>query len=147
MSKLSRRSIVSAAALPALTVPAVARALPTDDDVELKRLGVRFLKAKADWDAAVAEGDDKKVTDTSARIAELMPPIFSCTATTRDGLAVQAAAAALACRELWDDEGEWATREDPSWMVERPFIEAVCRFAGVAHPLVRDVEEAPNVEG
>jgi hypothetical protein len=147
MSKLSRRSLVSAAALPALTVPAVALALPTDEDVELKRLGVRLLKAKTDYEAALAEEDDEKVTNAGRRIGELMPPIFSCTATTRDGLAVQAAAAALACAELWDDHGEWATSEDPSWMVERPFIEAVCRFAGVAHPVIRDVEGKPNVKG
>ena len=44
MSKLSRRSLVSsAAALPALAVPAVASALPAGADIELQQLGVRLL--------------------------------------------------------------------------------------------------------
>jgi hypothetical protein len=139
MSKISRRSIVSsAAALPALTVPAVGGALPTDADLELKQLGVRLLKEKKTFDALCANSnpDDKEVDAAMGRMAALMPPIFSRTATTRDGLAVQAAAAASACRELWDDVGDWSTAEHPSWEVERPFIEAVCRYTGVAHPVV-----------
>jgi hypothetical protein len=89
-------------------------------------------------DAALASRQDKQVDDAMHRVAALMPLIFSLTATTRDGLAVQAAAAASACRELWDDAGGWATSEHPSWEVERPFIEAVCRYTGVAHPVVPD---------
>jgi hypothetical protein len=140
MSKLSRRSLVSSAAtLPALAVPAVASALPAEGDLELKQLGVRLLKANRDLNAILANPhhQDKEVDDAMGRIAALMPPIFSLTATTRDGLAVQAAAAASACRELWDDIGGWATSDHPSWMVERPFIEAVCRHTGVTHPVVR----------
>jgi hypothetical protein len=144
MSKLSRRSLVaSAASLPALAAPAVASASPSDADVELKQLGVRLLKANRDFDAVFAKPHfpDKEVDDAMGRIATLMPPIFSLTATTRDGLAVQAAAAASACRELWDDAGDWSTVEHPSWKVERPFLEAVCRYTGVAHPIVPDQPE------
>jgi hypothetical protein len=139
MSKLSRRSLVSSAAtLPALAVPAVASALPAEGDLELKQLGVRLLKENRNFDTLCADPnpDDNAVNEASGRIAALMPPIFSRTATTRDGLAVQAAAAAIACRELWDGIGDWSSAEDPSWQVERPFIEAVCRHTGVAHPVV-----------
>ena len=149
MSKLSRRSLVSSAAtLPVLAVPAVASALPSSPDVELQQLGVRLLKENRNFDALCADPnpDDKEVYEASGRIAALMPPIFSRTATTRDGLAVQAAAAAIACRELWDGVGDWSTAEHPSWQVERPFIEAVCRYTGVAHPAVTDEsEDAPQI--
>jgi hypothetical protein len=144
MSKLSRRSLVaSAASLPALAAPVVAGAMPGEADVELKQLGVRLLKANRDLDAVFAKPHfpDKEVDDAMGRIAALMPPIFSLIATTRDGLAVQAAAAASACRELWDDAGDWSTAEHPSWKVERPFLEAVCRYTGVAHPIVPDQPE------
>jgi hypothetical protein len=139
MSKLSRRSLVSSAAtLPALAMPAVASALPASADVELQQLGVQLLKENRNFDTLCADPnpDDNAVNEASGRIAALMPPIFSRTATTRDGLAVQAAAAAIACRELWDGIGDWSSAEDPSWQVERPFIEAVCRYTGVAHPVV-----------
>jgi hypothetical protein len=149
MSKLSRRSLVSSAAtLPVLAVPAVASALPSSPAVELQQLGVRLLKENRNFDALCADPnpDDKEVYEASGRIAALMPPIFSRTATTRDGLAVQAAAAAIACRELWDGVGDWSTAEHPSWQVERPFIEAVCRYTGVAHPAVTDEsEDAPQI--
>jgi hypothetical protein len=149
MSKLSRRSLVSSAAtLPALAVPAVASALPAEGDLELKQLGVRLLKENRNFDALCADPnpDDEEVGEASGRIAALMPPIFSRTATTRDGLAVQAAAAAIACRELWDGVGDWTSAEDPSWQVERPFIEAVCRYTGVAHPAVtEEAEDTPQL--
>jgi hypothetical protein len=139
MSKLSRRSLVSSAAtLPALAVPAVASAVPASADVELQQLGVRLLKENRNFNALCSDPnpDDKEVDEASGRIAALMPPIFSKTATTRDGLAVQAAAAAIACRELWDGVGDWSSSDNPSWQVERPFIEAVCRHTGVAHPVI-----------
>jgi hypothetical protein len=52
------------------------------------------------------------------------------TATTQTGLAVQAAAAVAACRDLWDMPADTKKPCD----VERDFIEAVCRFTGVTHP-------------
>jgi hypothetical protein len=145
MSKLSRRILVaSAASLPALAAPAIASAL-SDGDVELKQLGVRLLKENRSLDAIYAnpEHSSREIDEAMERIAALMPPIFDKTATTRDGLAVQAAAAAIACRELWDDVGDWSTSEHPSWEVERPFIEAVCRHTGVAHPVVPSEPVSP----
>jgi hypothetical protein len=126
------------ASLPALTVPAVASALPTDADIELKQLGDRLLQEKEHLNGLFdsPDPDEKEIDAASGRIAALMPPIFGQTATTRDGLAVQAAAAAIACRELWDHVGDWSTSDHPSWEVERPFIEAVCRHTGVTHPVV-----------
>jgi len=142
-SDYSRRSLVTTAAVvaPVLALPAVASAgvlAAGADDSELLKLGGQLLRANRVLDVALASYQDEQVDDAMHRIAALMPPIFSLTATTRDGLAVQAAAAAIACRELWDDVGEWSTSDNPSWEVERPFIEAVCRFTGVAHPVVPD---------
>ena len=49
MSKLSRRTLVAtAAALPALVVPAGA-ALASDEDPELLVLGIEFEKVAVDW--------------------------------------------------------------------------------------------------
>jgi hypothetical protein len=65
MSKLSRRSLVSfAAALPALTVPAVASALPAQADIELQQLGVGLLKVNRDINAIAAGPENEDYDDT-----------------------------------------------------------------------------------
>jgi len=136
MPNLSRRSIVaSAAALPALTLPAVANALPAGADVELQQLGVRLLEVRRDVDvlgASAVDGEDYDNAMNAAiyRLGDLMQPIFAFTATTPTGLAVQAAAAVAACADLWD----MPSKSEAPLDVERDFIEAVCRYTGVKHP-------------
>jgi hypothetical protein len=74
-----------------------------------------------------------------------MPPIFAHTATTLDGLAVQAAAATLACADLWDCHDP---ADEAGLDVERQFIEAVCRYTGVAHPAInREWAKAMPADG
>lgn len=92
MSKLSRRSLVAnTAALPALTVPAVASALPTGADVELQQLGVRLLAinrriAKLEADPNSSDEDwEEPLNDQAKVVAE----ILRHTATSVGGVAVQ----------------------------------------------------------
>jgi hypothetical protein len=66
-------------------------------------------------------------------LTEIVPKILARTATTREGLAVQVAACIVGCREIWADE---YAEEIGELDTERPFIEAVARYAGVAHPNV-----------
>jgi hypothetical protein len=132
MSKLSRRSVVSsAAALPVLAAPAVASALPTGADIELQRLGVRLLAinrrlASLEADPNSTDSDLKPVLGAQV---DVVPKILAQTATTIDGLAVQVVACIAGCREIWDSE-----EGDGALDTERPFIEAVARYAGVRHP-------------
>jgi hypothetical protein len=135
MSKLSRRSLVSsAAALPALTVPAIANALPVGADIELLQLGVRLLRIKRELNAMDAITDGQAYDDAfevvNGQLCALMDPIYSLTATTIDGLAVQAVAVTIAAAELWDVDPD----QEPELQIERRFIEAVCRYTGVEHP-------------
>jgi hypothetical protein len=135
MSNFSRRSLVtSAAALPALTVPAIANALPVGADIELQQLGVRLLRIKRELAAidAIADGEDYDAAFevVNGRLCALMDPIYSLTATTIDGLAVQAAAVTIAAADIWDNDPD----EEAPLGVERRFIEAVCRYTGVEHP-------------
>jgi hypothetical protein len=69
---------------------------------------------------------DAVYNSLNMRLAMLVPPILSHTATSRIGLAIQTRAATMACAELW--ESEKATGELDA---ERPFIEAMCRHTGV----------------
>jgi hypothetical protein len=132
MFNLSRRSLVaSAAALPALTVPAVASALPTGADVELQQLGVRLLginRRISNLEAGGPHTDEEFERVLAERIA-VVPKILAHTATTIDGLAVQVVACISGCQEVWESEGG-----DGAMDTERPFIEAVARYAGVRHP-------------
>jgi hypothetical protein len=137
MSKLSRRSLVaSAASLPALAAPAVAGALPGDADTELKQLGVRLLQVHRMFDAlhndhGATDEDWKPHLDEQA---DLVPKILSQTAMTREGLAVQVVACISGCQEIWEEEGSNGALD-----TERPFIEAIARYAGVQHP-VRNIK-------
>jgi hypothetical protein len=147
---VSRRSVVnvlvkSSAVAVAAVIPSAAiasgnvdgpSALPAQADSELLQLGIRLTRANRQIEALSAKPDlpDEEMTEALKDLAALMLPIFSCTATTRDGLAVQAAAAVSACREIWDyGDGDF-NGDGTSLEVERPFIEAVCRFTGVEHP-------------
>ena len=76
------------------------------------------------------------------RLSVLVQPIFGCTAKTAAGLAVQANAASMACEELWDDE---CVGNEGSLEVERVFIEAVCRYAGIAPYALSDVSLQPTI--
>jgi membrane peptidoglycan carboxypeptidase len=140
MSKLSRHSLVSTAAGAAIApaIPIGAKASQVQSDTELLQLGVRLLRAKRDFEAALAQEKDDPDDDVNAamyQLGRLFKPIFASTASTKEGLAVQAAAAATACSELWDKDDGYDS--DPTtWEVERVFIEAVCRHTGVAHPAV-----------
>jgi hypothetical protein len=133
MSKLSRRTLVaSVASLPALAAPAVAGALPGDADTELKQLGVRFLQVHRTFDAL---HNDRTSADVDWRPhldeqADLVPKILSQTAMTREGIAVQVVACISGCQEIWEEEGSNGALD-----TERPFIEAIARYAGVRHPV------------
>jgi hypothetical protein len=137
MSKLSRRSLVaSAASLPALAAPAVAGALPGDVDTDLKQLGVRLLRVHRMFDAL---HNDRNATDEDwephlDEQADLVPKILSHTATSREGPAVQVVACISGCQEIWEEEGSNGALD-----TERPFIEAIARYAGVQHP-VRNIK-------
>src|SRR5215475_7757825 len=96
MSKLSRRNLVaSAAGLPALAVPAVASALPAGADIELQQLGVRLLRVHRALDALEAgpPATDEAWDQCQSEQSDLVMEILRLTATTREGVAVQAAAA------------------------------------------------------
>ena len=134
MSKLSRRSLVSsAAALPALTLPAVASASPAGADIELLQLGVRLLKVHRALDALEADplSTDEAWEQQLNEQAELVLAILRLTATTREGVTVQAAAAIRACGELWHE----STEDGGPFDAERPFLEAIARYCGITAPV------------
>jgi hypothetical protein len=92
-------------------------------------------QSKKDLEAICARSDhnmDEEISAVLDRLGSLMQPIFARTASTPDGLAVQAAAAVAACRDLWDMPADTKCPCD----VERDFIEAVCRHTGVEHPTI-----------
>jgi hypothetical protein len=134
--KPSRRWLVSTATVAAIApaVPAAAGALPAvQDDTELLRLGVQLLRVHRALDALEANGN---ATDEDWRShldeqAALVPQILRLTATTREGAAVQAAAAIRACRELWEDH---TADEQGALQAERPFLEAMARYCDVPVP-------------
>jgi len=68
------------------------------------------------------------------RLVALVKPLFALTARTPAGLAIQTKAATMACQDLWDIKAE---TEAPPLDVERVFIEAVCRYSGIAVPAKR----------
>jgi hypothetical protein len=134
MSKLSRRSLVSsAAALPARTVPAVASPLLAEADTELLQLGVRLLKVHRALDALEADplSTDEAWEQQLSEQAALVLAILSLTATTREGVTVQAAAAIRACGELWHE----STDDGDALDAERPFLEAIARYCGITAPV------------
>ena len=100
MSKLSRRSLVaSAAAMPALGVPAVASALPAGADIELQQLGVQLLGINRR--ISILEADSNHTDEEFQRVLEdrvaVVPKILAHTASTIDGLAVQVVACISGC--------------------------------------------------
>jgi hypothetical protein len=115
-------------------VPAIANALPVGADIELLQLGVRLLRIKRELNAMDAITDGQAYDDAfevvNGQLCALMDPIYSLTATTIDGLAVQAAAVTIAAADIWDNDPD----EEAPLGVERRFIEAVCRYTGVEHP-------------
>jgi hypothetical protein len=144
MSKLSRRVLISsAAALPALAVPAVAADTVTSSDIELQQLGTQLLHVKREMkainaqaretfsDAESEEELENRCTVANSHLCALMEPIFSRTATSIDGLSVQAVAVTLAAADMWELYDEEAPLD-----VERRFVEAVCRYTGVEHPAI-----------
>jgi hypothetical protein len=70
-----------------------------------------------------------------AEQAALVPQILRLTASTREGVAVQAVAAIRACSDLWVyfDEADEAAEQKPL-DAERPFLEAMARYGGVPVP-------------
>jgi hypothetical protein len=128
-------TLATAATLP-LAVPAAAGALLAPADGELLQLGARLLHIKRALAAVEADPTttDKDFDPWNEQLEQLTPQIFARTAVSREGIAVQVAAAIEGCRDLW----EGAIPEDEGiWEVERPFIEAIARFAGVPAPEVK----------
>jgi len=77
------------------------------------------------------------------RLSQLVPGILAQKARTMSGVAIQARAAAIACQELWDSD---LIENEGSLDVERIFIEAVCRYAGITPlPLETDASLTATV--
>jgi hypothetical protein len=94
-------------------------------------LGVRLLRVHRTFNAL----HNNRNTDADWRPhldeqADLVPKILSHTATSREGLAVQVVACISGCEEIWEEEGSNGALD-----TERPFIEAIARYAGVQHPV------------
>lgn len=107
-------------------------------DAALLALGKRLDKVTADLIEAQkhppSNGDerDAQFDRLTQRLADLVRPIIeNYTPTSLAGFAVQARAASVACSEYWDP-GMRDHKHEGSLDVERVFIEAVCRYAGVA---------------
>jgi hypothetical protein len=102
----------------------------------LQQLGVRLLAinrrlASLEADPNSTSNDYEPVLGAQV---DVVPKILAHTASTIDGLAVQVVACIAGCREIWESE-----EGDCALGTERPFIEAVARYAGVQHP-VRNIK-------
>jgi hypothetical protein len=141
-ARLSRRilimnSIVSAAALSsavAVASPVGDSAIGTDEDPELVKLGEQLDLVARQWvvqravDRKTPEDTDKAWDSIFDHLDPLVQLILARKARTKAGLAIQALAASIACQELWEDGN---VNEEAPADVERIFIEAVCRYAGI----------------
>jgi hypothetical protein len=135
-NNLSRRSIaagVALAPLAAVQAPAKTSDVP-GADAELLQLGAKLLRVHRAMDEleAAAKSTDEDWAPILAEQAALVPQILGLTASTREGVAMQAVAAIRACRDLWDfDE---AGVDSLPLDVERPFLEAMARYGGIPLP-------------
>lgn len=119
-----------------LSSKALADAIGHADVVaELLQLGDRLLRVhRAIDELEAAKSTDEDWAPILAEQAALVPQILRLTASTREGVAVQAAATIRACRDLWDfDEADEAAEQMPL-DAERPFLEAMARYCGVPLP-------------
>jgi hypothetical protein len=138
MSNLSRRSLVaSAAALPALAVPAIAleyQSVPISVEIDtwVARLRPEFDRVVELWLRLFAlnnddfwmeyDGDLHLWTALHARLYPVVDEILKQKATTSAGMALLAQATAVKYSEYFGDDGDDDIAE---------FIESVCTFVGV----------------